>query len=57
VKVWPLLVRNTLEVLLRFQHTIPFLLYLHDVQNLQFLFDAWAEKLQEQEVFEEFAPQ
>jgi hypothetical protein len=44
-------------VLLRFQHTIPFQLYLHDAQNLQSQFDAWAEKLQEQEVFEEFAAQ
>jgi hypothetical protein len=57
VKVRSLLVRNTLVVLLRFQHTIPFLLYLHDAQNLQSQFDAWAEKLQEQEVFEGFATQ
>jgi hypothetical protein len=57
VQVWSLQVRNTLEVLLQFRHIIPFLLYLHDAQNLQSLFDVWVVKQQEQEVIEEFTAQ
>jgi len=42
VQVQSLLLTNTEEVLWKFQHIIPFLIYLRDGQNLRYQFDAWA---------------
>lgn len=57
MQVWWLQIRNILEVLLQFQHIIPFLLYLHDAQNLLSQFDVRVVKQQEQEVIEESTAQ